>query len=48
MTRPSSLTQDQIGPTFKPPSSTCCIPAPPVIEFNAAGNYLQGWGGLGS
>src|ERR1700686_3680758 len=22
-------------------------PAPPVIEFDAAGNYIQGWGGPG-
>lgn len=28
-----------------PPRSTCCRHAPAVIEFDAAGNYVQGWGG---
>ncbi len=23
----------------------CCIPAPPVIEFDPEGNFVQGWGG---
>jgi hypothetical protein len=25
----------------------CCVPAPPVIEFDQAGNVVQGWGGDG-
>jgi hypothetical protein len=25
----------------------CCIPAPPVIEFDQAGNVVQAWGGNG-
>ena len=25
----------------------CCVPAPPVIEFDQAGNVVQGWGGNG-
>ncbi len=25
--------------------SECCMPAPPVLEFDEAGNLLQGWGG---
>jgi DNA-binding beta-propeller fold protein YncE len=25
----------------------CCIPAPPVIEFDAAGNVVSSWGGPG-
>jgi hypothetical protein len=26
----------------------CCVPAPPVMEFDMAGNLIQGWGGPGS
>ncbi len=26
----------------------CCVPAPPIIEFDAEGNFVQGWGGPGS
>lgn len=26
----------------------CCRPAPPVLEFDAAGNLIQGWGGAGA
>src|ERR1051326_7804787 len=25
----------------------CCIPAPPVLEFDTDGNVLRGWGGPG-
>jgi DNA-binding beta-propeller fold protein YncE len=28
-----------------PPVSECCNPAPPVVEFDPAGNTVQGWGG---
>lgn len=30
-----------------PPAATCCIPAPPVLEFDEAGNLLRSWGGSG-
>ncbi|MBM3778034.1 MAG: hypothetical protein FJW23_07305 [Acidimicrobiia bacterium] len=29
------------------PESQCCVPPPSVIEFDQAGNVLQGWGGPG-
>src|SRR5262249_32444528 len=29
------------------PEAPCCTPAPPVMEFDADGNFLQGWGGPG-
>jgi hypothetical protein len=45
--RPRILTEDEIGASLNPPTSECCVPAPPVIEFDAAGNYVQGWGGPG-
>ena len=40
--RPWSLNTDEIA---KNPDAACCTPAPPVMEFDAAGNYLRGWGG---
>lgn len=48
ISRPKTLTNDQRGASLNPPTSECCIPAPPVIEFDAAGNYIQGWGGPGA
>jgi hypothetical protein len=47
VSRPRTLTDDQKGASLSPPTSECCIPAPPVLEFDAAGNYIQGWGGPG-
>jgi DNA-binding beta-propeller fold protein YncE len=46
--RPRSLTDDERGATLKPPRNKCCVPAPPVMEFDADGNFIQGWGGAGS
>ena len=39
---PWSLNDDEKA---KNPEAVCCTPAPPVMEFDAAGNYIQGWGG---
>ena len=38
-----SLTE--IAAVTKPPLSECCVPAPPVIEFDPAGNVVAAWGG---
>ena len=43
--RPWSLTDDE---TAQNPEAACCTAAPPVLEFDAAGHYLQGWGGPGA
>src|SRR5213083_3403228 len=45
--RPRSLTEDERGATLNPPRSLCCTPAPPVLEFDPAGNLLRAWGGPG-
>jgi DNA-binding beta-propeller fold protein YncE len=45
--RPRTLTEDERGAALDPPRSICCIPAPPVLEFDADGNLLGGWGGPG-
>jgi len=46
--RPRSLTDDERGAVVDPPTSKCCRPAPPVLEFDRDGNLLQAWGGPGS
>ncbi|HXJ03130.1 MAG TPA: hypothetical protein VNH44_18065 [Micropepsaceae bacterium] len=45
--RPRSLTKDEAGAMQNPPQSKCCVAAPPIMEFDAAGNFLKGWGGPG-
>jgi len=42
--RPWSLQSDEKAQN---PEAACCTAAPPVMEFDAAGNYVQGWGGEG-
>jgi DNA-binding beta-propeller fold protein YncE len=46
--RPRSLTDDERGAALTPPVSKCCIPAPPVLEFDRGGNLVQAWGGPGA
>lgn len=43
--RPWSLNSDEKAGN---PEAECCREAPPVMEFDAAGNYIQGWGGEGA
>lgn len=45
--RESSLEEKEKYATWKPPASECCVPAPPVLEFNAAGDLVGSWGGPG-
>ena len=45
--RPRSLTDDEKGAVLTPPRSKCCVPAPPVLEFDTDGNLLRAWGGPG-
>ncbi|MEO8103296.1 MAG: hypothetical protein ABI790_12260 [Betaproteobacteria bacterium] len=45
--RPASLSADERGATTSPPLSKCCVPAPPVLEFDAKGALLRAWGGRG-
>jgi hypothetical protein len=46
--RPRTLTDDEKGAAVEPPTSKCCVPAPPVLEFDPEGNLVQAWGGEGS
>src|ERR1700757_638005 len=45
--RPRSLSEDEKGATLTPPRNKCCVPAPSVLEFDADGNFIKGWGGPG-
>ncbi len=42
--RPRTLTDDEKGAAVDPPTSKCCKPAPPVMEFDAG---RQSGAGLG-
>jgi hypothetical protein len=43
--RGGSLEPKEVYATANPPASECCVPAPPVLEFDEAGNLLASWGG---
>lgn len=47
--RAASLTlRTEIGLAATPPTAeTCCLPAPPILEFDTAGTLLASWGGPG-
>jgi DNA-binding beta-propeller fold protein YncE len=45
--RPRSLDNHENSSSQNPPESDCCVPAPPVMEFDGLGNFIQGWGGPG-
>jgi DNA-binding beta-propeller fold protein YncE len=41
---PETLTEEETSVEQKPPIGTCCAAAPPVVEFDAQGKVVQGWG----
>lgn len=45
--RPRTDTPDELGASLTPPRSMCCMPTPPVLEFDSQGNLIQSWGGPG-
>ena len=42
-----TMNPKEIYATANPPASECCVPAPPVLEFDQAGNLVHSWGGPG-
>jgi hypothetical protein len=30
---------------LNPPQADCRVPSPTILEFDPAGNWIQGWGG---
>src|SRR3954469_23179771 len=47
--RPSSLRSNErfTGAGDTPPKAECCIPAPPILEFDQTGKLIRSWGGPG-
>ena len=45
--RGATLEEKEVYATANPPASECCQPAPPVLEFDAEGNFVKAWGGPG-
>ena len=46
--RQGSLGANEINAAATPPRTTdCCVPAPPVLEFDPEGNLVNHWGGPG-
>jgi DNA-binding beta-propeller fold protein YncE len=45
--RAGSLEPGEQHATTNPPTAKCCAPAPPVLEFDPAGNLVNSWGGKG-
>jgi len=43
----ATLNNNERALELKPPPYECCAGAPPVLEFDAAGNLLRHWGGPG-
>ncbi|HEV8263641.1 MAG TPA: fumarylacetoacetate hydrolase family protein [Gemmatimonadales bacterium] len=43
--RPRTLTAREAGAVQNPPLSTCCVPAPSVLELDQDGNVVRAWGG---
>jgi DNA-binding beta-propeller fold protein YncE len=48
--RPGTLRGNErfTGAADTPPKADCCIPAPPVLEFDQAGTLVHSWGGPGA
>src|SRR5262252_2804143 len=45
--REGSLEAKEKYLTMKPVAADCCAPAPPILEFNEAGDLIASWGGPG-
>jgi len=45
--RQGSLEPGELHASTNPPIAQCCSAAPPVLEFDPAGNLLRHWGGPG-
>ncbi|MSO30514.1 MAG: hypothetical protein EXQ48_06145 [Acidobacteria bacterium] len=43
----ATLNASERGAELNPPTGECCKGAPPVLEFDAAGNLVGSWGGKG-
>ena len=46
--RTNAYEPTEVYATAKPPAAECCLPAPPVLEFDEEGNLIGHWGGPGA
>src|SRR3954454_12065897 len=46
--RPMTVDDNFKAADANPPIGVCCKVAPPVLEFDPAGNLIASWGGQGS
>jgi len=46
--RPASIADGEKAASFTPPLAECCIPAPPILEFDPSGNMVNAFGGPGA
>jgi DNA-binding beta-propeller fold protein YncE len=45
--RPATIPDGEKAASLNPPQAECCFPAPPVLEFDKTGKFVQAWGGPG-
>jgi len=45
--REASIPDGEKAASLNPPQAECCIPAPAVLQFSPAGQFIQAWGGPG-
>jgi len=43
--RPGTIPDGEKAASLDPPEAECCVPAPPVLQFDTNGRFLQAWGG---
>ena len=43
--RPATVAEGERSAALNPPAALCCIPAPPILEFDENGRLLEAWGG---
>ena len=45
--RPATIGEGEQSAGKKPPEARCCVPAPPILEFDQNGNLVRAFGGPG-
>src|SRR5260370_4785997 len=45
--RPATIAEGEKAASLNPPQAESCIPAPPVLEFDPNGKFVQAWRGPG-
>ncbi len=43
--RPATVAEGEKSASLNPPAALCCIPAPPILEFDQNGSLVKAWGG---